>query len=394
MTLSSRELTITGPATGGEGVGRDDDGRATFVSGALPGERVIVELTDEHDRWARGSLREVVEPSADRVTPPCPEVSNGCGGCDLQHASLELQRSMKVDVVRDAIVRLGKISDPPDIAITALSGAEYRSAIRLSTVGGRGAYRKAKSHDLIAVDWCMVAHPLVQEILVEGRFPSAKEVAIRVGVRTGERMVVVEPTAADVSVPDDVIVVGINQLKKGRKAHIHEEVAGSTFRISAGSFFQSRPDGADALVRLVAEAAGDHAVDRMVDLFAGVGLFAATVDADQVEAVEGNRTAARDARHNLDGIAAKVHGFDVADWRPSQADFVVADPPRDGLGAAGVDKVAATGAPVVALVSCDAASLGRDAGLMRDAGYTLNEVDVVDMFPQTHHVEVVSVFSL
>ena len=393
MSSFSREIAITGPAAGGEGVGRDADGRATFVGGALPGERVSVDLTEEHDRWARGQLTEVLVASDDRIAPPCPEVARGCGGCDYQHASLDLQRTMKLDVVRDALVRIGKVSDPPDIVMTALPSTAYRSAVRLGVEHGRAAYRRLRSHDLVAVDSCLVAHPLVDEIITEGRFPAATEVAIRVGVNTGERIVVVEPTAADVSVPDDVIVIGLNQMRKGRKAHIHEEIAGTVFRVSAGSFFQSRPDGAEALVHLVAAAAGDDTVGQMVDLCAGVGLFAATVDADHVEAVEANRSAARDARHNLGDIPSRVHGFGVGDWRPCDADFVVADPPRDGLGQGGVDKVVATGAPVVALVSCDAGSLGRDAGLLSGAGYSLTAVDVVDMFPQTHHVEVVSVFT-
>jgi 23S rRNA (uracil1939-C5)-methyltransferase len=190
------------------------------------------------------------------------------------------------------------------------------------------------------------------------------------------------PAGAAITVPDDA-----------RRDHVHEVVAGRTWRISARSFFQARPDGADALAALVADAAGDRA-GHAVDLYSGVGLFAGVL-ADRgwrVTAVEGSSAAVADARVNLVGAACEIVRADVARWTAVAADVVIADPSRQGLGAAGVEVVTATAARRVVLVSCDAAPLGRDAGALIKAGYALSSVTPVDMFPHTFHVEVVSVF--
>jgi 23S rRNA (uracil1939-C5)-methyltransferase len=174
----------------------------------------------------------------------------------------------------------------------------------------------------------------------------------------------------------------------------HEEVAGHRFRVSARSFFQSRPDGADALVELVRRAI-EHRFDappaQLVDLYAGVGLFAATLGAARVTAVERAKSSVGDARHNLPA-GTGVLALDVGRWRATPAEVVVADPAREGLGAKVVEQVAATGASMVALVSCDAGALGRDAASLVAAGFELSSVTLVDMFPDTHHVEVVSIF--
>jgi 23S rRNA (uracil1939-C5)-methyltransferase len=384
------------PATGGGAVGHLPDGRVAFVDDALPGERVAVEIVEDRERFARARLVSVIEPAPERIVPPCPVRLAGCGGCDLQHATIELQRAMKEQVVLDALGRIGRLRDLPPVEHRRLAPFGYRTTVRAAVdAEGRAAYRRHHSHDLIAPDVCLIAHPAVEEILVAGRFAGCDEVVIRVGARTGERMVVASPDSSGVELP-----VGMGAVVVGRgdaaSTHLHEEVAGRRWRISGRSFFQSRPDGAEALVdvvhRDVADAVGRPA--RLVDLCAGVGLFAGTVPADTVEAVESSKASAADARHNLAdlGDAATVVAVALERWRPSPADAVVADPPRTGLRAAGVERVVATGAEVVSLVSCDAGSLGRDAGLLAAAGYRLDRITLVDLFPQTHHVEVVSRF--
>jgi 23S rRNA (uracil1939-C5)-methyltransferase len=242
---------------------------------------------------------------------------------------------------------------------------------------------------------CMVAHPMVEELLIGGRFHDASEVVVRVGARTGDRLVIVTPSARRTRLPGtsaDVVLAGS---AKAPDVFFHEEVAGRRFRISGPSFFQSRPDGADVLVELVAAEVARVVgrPDTLVDLCAGVGLFAATIPAGRVVAVESNRGAAVDAAHNLADMDAQVDIYRLEQWTPVPADVVVADPPREGLGSVGVGKIVATGANAVVLVSCDSGSLGRDAGLLAAEGYRLDTVTLVDMFPQTHHVEVVSAFT-
>lgn len=390
------ELRPTAVAAGGESVARDASGRVVFVRGTLPGERVRAVLTEEKRSFARADTIEVLEPSADRREPPCPHVAEGCGGCDWQHVAHDAQRRQRRDVVVDALTRIGHLSAPVVELGPDLPSERYRTTVRCTVVDGHAGYRRRRSHDGIAVDSCLVAHPLVEELVRDGRFGDAREVTLRAGARTGERLLVAHPSADDVDVPADVLVVGADELRAGRRAWFHEEVAGRTWRVSATSFFQDRPDGAEALVdraRLLVERHAPDA-DTVVDLCAGVGLFAGTLaDGRRVMAVERHRAAVADARTNLAGVDATVVRASFEGWRPSPADVVVADPARTGLGRVGVDVVAAAEPDLVVLISCDPAALGRDAGLLVAKGFQPTETVVVDLFPHTSHVETVTGFT-
>ncbi len=409
---------------GGEGLARPEGQPVVFVGAALPGERVRARVVDRRKGWWRAELEVVEVASPARVAPPCPSVAAGCGGCDLQHADPAHQPELKATTVVDGLRRLGGLDDPRVVVGPALPATGFRTTVRAAVVGGRAGFRRHHSHDVVVPDHCLVAHPVVDRILVEGRFAEADEVTIRVGAATGEGLVVVTPTSRGVEVPDvggvHPTVVGRDELSAGHRAWIHEEVAGRRWRISAQSFFQTRPDGAAALVRAVLDAVGaDRAGARVVDLYSGVGLLAGSLWTDpgeppaSVVAVERSASAVADARVNLADLLAPVGGSDAADshaadsgparvrvvrsdvdhWRPSHADLVIADPARAGLGRRAVEVIVRTGARVVVLVSCDAASLGRDAALLAGAGYTFEQAELVDLFPQSHHVEVVSRFS-
>jgi len=378
--VTSVALRTTSVAAGGEAVARGDDGRVVFVAGALPGERVRVELTEEKPRWARGRTIEVLDASTDRVAPPCPHVGRGCVGCTWQHVALDAQEALKVTIIADALQRLGGIEKPLVHPGPVLPATGFRTTVRAAVLGDRAAFRRHHSHDLIDVDSCLVAHPLIEELLVDGRFDGADEVTLRCGARTGERLVLPDPSDAPVEVPDDV-----------RRDALHEVVAGHRFRVSARSFFQARPDGADALVEAVREAAAGAPPGPMIDAFGGVGLFAATVAADRpVTIIEWSASSIADAKVNVPD--ADVLKLDLARWRPSPASLVVADPARTGLGAKIVANLAGTGATHLVLVSCDPASLGRDAALLRDQGFEHDGTTLVDLFPHTPHVEAVSRF--
>ena len=440
IVCRSEDVAVTGIAAGGEGVGRLGDGRAVFVRGALPGERVRVTVTEERSRFARAVIAEVVEAAPERVAPPCPRVAEGCGGCDWQHVAPAAQRELKARIVVDALRRIGRIEPPEPDPGPELPTEGWRTTVRaLVDDDGRAGFRRHHAHDPLAVgdDGCLVAHPLVDEVLRAGRFPPpVREVTIRAGAATGERLVLCTPTAAagpgpggdpdgaretadlgaedtaglgadgtarqsggagsGVRVPEGVTVVGADDLAAGHRAWIHEEVAGRRWRISAESFFQGRPDGAEALVDAVGGALGDALTDgaTVVDLYSGVGLFAGVLGArtsGRVVAVESSRSAAADARINLADLdGARIVRSDVRRWRPSPAEVVVADPSRHGLGADVVGRIGATGAPALALVSCDPGALGRDAGLLAAAGWRLESVRLVDLFPHTAHVEVVT----
>lgn len=403
------EIDVTAVVAGGDGLGRHADGRVVLVRGALPGERVTAVVTKAEKRLLRADVDEVVVAAPARVAPPCPRVADGCGGCGWQHVAPDAQPALKAAIAADALRRIGRL-EPPAIDLgPRLDPTGYRTTVRAAVDDeGRAALRRHHTHDLVVVGdteaGCLVAHPLVDEVLRAAAFPGAGEVVVRAGAATGERLVVVDPSGAAraVGVPDGVRVVGGDHLRGSSptRAWYHEEVAGRRFRISARSFFQARPDGAAALVDAVRDAAAgasDGAAlggrSRLVDLYGGVGLFAAALGAEAgggVTLVESAASAVADARVNLRAIEARVIAVDCRRWRPSPAELVVADPARAGLGAEVVERMAATGAPTVVVVSCDPAALGRDAGLLVTAGYALDSLRLVDLFPGTPHVEVVS----
>jgi 23S rRNA (uracil1939-C5)-methyltransferase len=238
----------------------------------------------------------------------------------------------------------------------------------------------------------------------EGRFGEAEEVVLRVGAATGERMAIAMPTAEGVVLPDDVLVVGADELEGGRRAWIHDEVAGRRWRISAESFFQTRPDGAAALVDVVRSMVADELAvagrpgrpRTLLDAYSGVGLFSGAllhgVAGWRSVAAEKSRSSVADARHNLADLDAKVVATTIEHLRAPRADIVVADPSRAGLGRAAVHVLASSAAGRVVLVSCDPAAAGRDAALLGAVGYRPVESVLVDLFPHTHHTEVVTRF--
>lgn len=393
--LDEPVVSVERLVAGGAGLARESSGRVVLVEGGLPGERVRVRITEERTRMAKGFVTAVLEASPSRVEPPCVELALGCGGCDLQHVAAAAQTRLKADVIRDALwrpVSRGEIDEVPVRDSPALSPWRYRSTVRCAVDGDRLAFHRRRSDELLAVGDCVVAHDLVAEVIKNGRFPGAREVTVRAGTRTGERVVVVDPVATDdVVVPDGVRVIGVDELRRGRRAWYHEIVDGRRFRISAQSFFQSGAEGAEALLDAVRRAAGPIvATDRLVDLYGGVGLFAATLGAVQPILVERSASSVADARVNLAGTGARTVRSAVERWRASPADVVIADPSRVGLGRDGVRAVTATGARRVVLVSCDVASLARDLVLLAGSGYRATGIDVVDLFPNTHHVEAVT----
>lgn len=382
------ELVAERMVAGGDALARDGSGRVVFLAGALPGERVNARLTDIRRDFARATVVDVLDASPDRVVPPCPAVAAGCGGCQWQHIAPDAQARFKAGVVRDALSRLGRIVDPPVDDTIVLPARGYRTTARFGVdATGHLGFRRFHGHDLVDPSACLVVHPAIAEMMAASRFPGADEVTLRVGARTGERLAFVDRRARHVTAPDGVVIAD-----RRHDGHYHEEVAGRRWRISARSFFQVRPDGADTIAGIVADRAGPGNGRDAYDLYAGVGLFAGVLAGLgwAVTAVESSAAAVADARHNLGG--ATVIRAAVADFRPRPVTLVVADPGRDGLGRGGAAVVAGANPETVVLVSCDPAALGRDARLLAGAGYTLIRSTPVDLFPHTFHIEVVSEF--
>ncbi len=488
-------LTLTSIAHGGEAIGHHD-GKIIFVPYAIPGETVQVEIVEEKQRWARARLLRVLQPSPDRVLPPCPYFGPAqCSGCQWQHIAYERQLELKAEVVADQLRRLGRIEQPPLLEPIALASDEgllnfgYRNHVQLVTdadgrlgyvrdgVGqgeARGEMRRQgvrtsaqPAQDVIAVDECLLLHPLLDEMhgaLLAGiaeaepvevdqaeeeapEVPSEAPVIIRrlnlrAGVNTGQRLLAFE-TAGDRApgfLIEDLPVRCVVRRRDGSiegligEPWIEEEVAGRVFRVSANSFFPVNTTGAEALVDLAMEMLAPQGHETLLDGYCGVGLFGLSLagQVGQVIAIEESEAACEDFAWNardLDNVtlheglveevlAALVEpgdglgqetgpsentgaghsegglGQETGPSRQGRIDLAVIDPPRSGAGPEVVQHLARLGVPRLLYVSDDPATLARDARLLVEAGYRLEQVQPVDMFPQTYHVESLALFRL
>ncbi len=392
------EATITSIAHGGQGVARID-GKVHFVPDALPGSTVAIAVTDDHDRWARGEILEVLEAGPFAAVPACRHAAV-CGGCQWQHAALAAQRDWKRQVVAEQLERIGRIPQPP-VNPTKVAGPAYGYRNRMDFVVGPGlALHRRRSNDLVVLEECPVLHPALEALISVSAFEGADRVTARVGTRTGDRLLVL-----DAELPSDAPAWGVPvcRVRSGRvealigDPWLHEVVVGMRFRVSGSAFFQNNTDGADVLAQLVATAAGRGGT--LIDLYAGGGLFSCTIGRrfDRVVAVESAALAVDDFHHNAAGLdhvelhpVAVERAGDVLARHPGAT--VVADPPRAGLQRTGAAAVLRARPSTIVLVSCDPASLGRDARLLTEGGYRLVETTPLDLFPQTFHVEAVSRF--
>lgn len=374
---------------GGAALARDGDGRVVFVNGALPGELVTVRYRSAKKDFATADVIDVIEASPHRVDPSCAPWRRGCGGCDWLHVAPTEQLRFKCEIVREALSRTARVDEPVVVVGSTVAPWGYRTTMRVA-VGqhGRVGLRSRRSHDVVAIDNCPVAHRAINKMLSTVVVAGTDEVTLRVGVSSDEVAVWGDAGAEIKGLADDVRV--------GIHTAVHETVGGHRFRVSAGSFFQSSPQAAELLVDAVARTLADLDLTActVVDAYGGVGLFAATVarNAGRVVLVEASPSACADARHNLRGRRAEIVECRLEAWQPIAADVVIADPARSGLDKIGAARLADTGAARIVLVSCDIGSLARDTRLLREHGYAHRGTEVLDLFPNTSHIEAVTRF--
>jgi tRNA/tmRNA/rRNA uracil-C5-methylase (TrmA/RlmC/RlmD family) len=414
-------------AHGGWCVARPGDGPVVFVRHALPGERVRARVTEVTARFARAEAVEILTASPDRVQAPCPYARpGGCGGCDWQHAALPAQRALKATVIREQLTRLAGLD--LEVIVEPLPGEDdggwvagrraglgwrtrVQFAVRADGVAGLHAHR---SHRVVDVGECLIAHPAITGLAVTGRrWPGMASVEALVATGPGETAVIVSPDRTRQSPGRSVSIEKITADSVLRRAghsltpmrgrsYLTERAAGRPWRVSAGVFWQVHPAAADVLTAAVVAALGPGAGDVALDLYCGAGLFAGALapavgPTGTVIGVESDHAAVRDARHNLQEWPwAQVRKGDVsAVLRRGglpPARLVVADPPRSGLAkdVIGYLSAAQNAAARFAYVSCDPATLARDIGLLTTRGWTLEGLRAFDAFPMTHHVECVA----
>lgn len=347
------------------------EGRAVFVRHALPGETVVARITEgtEGDRFWRADAVSVITASPDRVAPPCSVSGAGlCGGCDFQHVRPQAQRELKATVIREQLTRVGRLAaDHPLVAglvVEDCSGGDkqLKAGLRWRTrttfvglPGGARGMRKHRSRETVVVDDCLIA----TEQLPEGAELVTKVVESAAGTRE--------------------------------------------FQVAADGFWQVHPNAPRVLVDAVMEQLAPQPGEKALDLYAGVGLFAAYLaeavgDRGKVVAIEGDADAVQHAKRNL-GMwrHASATAGSVADVLKTEFDepfdLVVLDPPREGAKQAVVAQVVDRAPRAVSYVACDPAALARDVALFEELGYRLTALRAFDLFPMTHHVECVAQFT-
>lgn len=396
------ELHPHGMAHGGEAVARRD-GKAHFIAGAMPGEVIEASIVEDRGSWARAALVTVIEPSPLRREPPC-IYADTCGGCQWQFTDSDTQRSWKTDIVRSQLEHLGRIESPV-VHETLSVGPElgYRNRMDFHVVDGLPGLYRSSTHDIVHLEQCPLLVPELQELY--GRITDLEGVTrltLRAGTRTGDLVAIVEG-----DVPESVSQWGVPVAHKsrGRTTAVHEKprlseiVSDVTFSIPLDGFFQSNTPGAETLVQLVADTLEIQDGETLLDGYCGVGLFGATVgqQAERVIGLETSSEAVVAARNNL-GKAGVTHRIVAGSFTKDIEsldeywDVAVIDPPRKGLGPKGVDAVTSAMPRRIAYVSCDPASLSRDARMLLSNGYEFVEATPVDLFPQTYHVETVARF--
>jgi 23S rRNA (uracil1939-C5)-methyltransferase len=290
---------------------------------------VSVRIVKENPRYDIAECVAVSQPSANRVTPNCIHVAEGCGGCDWQHIESKFQTTLKQTIVTECLERLAKIKAPEIASAAALPSFRYRTTVKVAVQDSKAAFHQWHSPDLVGAEGCQTAHPLVQELLDEGRFGLNDEVTIRAGSATGDRIVVTNRDT-NINVPDDVKVISIPQLKEGKRLWFYEVVNSTTFRVSALSFFQNRPDGAAVLADII-----NGYLDQdgpLLDAYCGVGLFGVLCGQGRlVTGIESSPSSAADARINLERGSIVRSRFE--NWKAKQHKVAIADPARTGLKA-------------------------------------------------------------
>jgi 23S rRNA (uracil1939-C5)-methyltransferase len=374
------ELTIASLASGGDGVGRAPEGRVFFVPFSAPGDRVRIRVSEEHARYSRGEIVELLEEGPARTEPGC-AVFGLCGGCTWQHVAYEAQLEAKREILRSALERVGHISLPGPIGFTPCpSPYRYRSRTRVLVEGGRVGYRQRRSHALCATRHCPILVPELDRALErlwderpevgEWELASGEDAAVRIERR--------DPNHRPRDLPDELAI----------------RVGGDPLTFSSGVFVQSNRWLRDALAAAVHEAAGRGRL--AVELFAGAGFLTLGLARrfDRVVAVEGDAGSCADLERNvrrvgLENVEARCEAAEraLAKGFGAVPDTVVLDPPRRGLVPEGAAALCALRASRIVYLSCDPATLARDLGLLCARGYEVLEVRGFDLFPQTAHVE-------
>ena len=378
-------LSLTDMAFEGGAIARHD-GQVVFAAYGIPGEEAVVEIERHSKDYLMGRVVEVLSPSPHRVEAPCPYFGR-CGGCQWQHIDYPFQTELKARIVGEQLRRIGKFEEPPVAeTLTAEERWHYRNHARFSTDRqGQLGFVSLLRRRFARVDHCRIMHPWINGVLerLQGKCAGLHQVAIRYGVRTEQALI--HPSLKEI---DDSIPSG--------QTSYEEELLGKRFRISGASFFQVNTRQAEVLIEVVREKLALGHDQLLLDAYAGVGTFAVLLApyVKRVIAIEESPAAVADAVINQAGIKNIVFYQGKVEQilpelrqRPQAA---ILDPPRVGCHPDTIAAVLKRAPARLVYVSCDPATLARDLRALCQGGYRLQDVQPVDMFPQTFHIECVA----
>ncbi|HLF27600.1 MAG TPA: class I SAM-dependent RNA methyltransferase [Anaerolineae bacterium] len=374
-------LRLESMTYGGDALGRAD-GKAIFVQGGIAGEQVRAAIIEERGRFARARVVEVLEPSPDRIEPRCAHfgfTATACGGCQWQHIAYAAQLRFKAEIVREQLRRIGRIDAAPVRETIPGPAWSYRNHAQFSVAPeGRLGFQAARSKRVVAIDECHVVETPIAEWLKSARRRHTDRVEVRVANGEYEGVGVWE---SNLQSPTSTF-----------------QIKDAAFRVSAESFFQVNTALLETLVDQVSSKLDVHSGETVVDAYCGVGLFTHFIAplAGQAIGIESSPSAIADARANL----AQFENVELREGLVEDEflgigdsiDAVVLDPPRAGCGPKVIAALSERPVKRLVYVSCDPATLARDARQLLDGGYDLIEVQPVDMFPQTYHIEAIALF--
>ena len=414
--MSLEEVTLTALAYGGEALGRLKDGRMAFVPFALPGETVRIRPLEEKRGHVRGELVEILHPAAHRVAPFCPHFGV-CGGCHYQHLAYADQLAAKAAILREQLVRLGGLAEPNiRPPIPSPRPTNYRNHVQFHlTPAGRLGFSRAQlksaplADSVFPIQECFLPEAAINAVWPQLDFeaiPGLERIGLRLGadndiqlILEGRDLQAPEFSVEDMSLSAVYLGPGGPLVLAGSQV-VQMEVRQRLFQVSASSFFQVNTPMADAMVAHVLDYLTENAflntASRVLDLYCGVGLFSAFLAgrAGQVVGIESSPSACEDFAVNLDEFT-QVELYEAAaeavlpfiDFHP---DIILMDPPRAGIARQALDRIVALQPRVLVYVSCDPATLGRDARRLAAGGYHLRQITPFDLFPHTYHIESIS----
>jgi 23S rRNA (uracil1939-C5)-methyltransferase len=401
------EITLSTFTYGGDAMGRLEDGRAVFVPFGLPGEKVRVRLMQEKKNFARGEIVQFLYELPDRIDAKCKHFGE-CGGCHYQNLPYENQLQAKTDILLDQLKRIGKIENPPVQKMVACPEPwNYRNHIQFSLTGeGKLGFQRSNSNRVIPISECHLPEPSINTLWPQLEFESETNVE-RVSLRTGvddDLMLMLESETPETPGLEIEAGISVTHVYEGNTVivagsdHILMNVLDRDFKVSAASFFQVNTVMAGMMVEHLLTRLPITRSTTLIDVYCGVGLFSAFLapKCGRVIGIELSESSCEDFTVNLDEFdnveLYEGNAEDVIPYLEARPDIVLADPPRSGLDKIVVDGILKLSPSFIAYVSCDPSTLARDAARLINGGYNLKEVTPFDLFPQTYHIESISIF--